>query len=332
MHSHRDGPIFSFAYVENIRGNVTGATSPEPRRIPEISGGTISNRNQSCRVEKVHIFLHAWVSQANPKFFRRFPLQPRPPQPQCSRKGMKVKHAQPSELFRTAYGLPVHFALPTRDGGGRRPKEGPLDFCNALKRSGRDGEGCDVVDNLGSGDGFDPRAAPSNREVLSRADRKPGSDLVLQKLKVRFPKTVGGERQAEVAQRKGVTGCWKVREHHVEVNTRTTNGNNRALEKISDQTRRLSKVSKNGSQDVYVGRNRLQKNHHIIGVNGSTKIGSSPLNSTQEPLIGGNVKQLLQRIDTDDEEQRREGVSLPQPPPMSDRASRHTIKENPRGS
>ena len=117
MHSHRDGPIFSFAYAENIRGNVTGTTSPEPRRMPEISSGTISNRNQSCRVEKVHIFLHAWVSQANPKFFRRFPLQPRPPQPQCSRKGMKVKHAQPSELFRTAYGLPVHFTFPTRDGG-----------------------------------------------------------------------------------------------------------------------------------------------------------------------------------------------------------------------
>jgi hypothetical protein len=118
-------------------------------------------------------------------------------------------------------------------------------------------------------------------------------DLILKILEMRSLEPSHTKRKAKVLQGEGCQGGRKSIEHLREVDLVASNGGDKALFEVSQETSDRAKVS----QDLREGGNLFMDGGHedgcVIGVEGGPEPGASPRKAAKDPKIGGDLKDAL---------------------------------------
>jgi hypothetical protein len=151
-------------------------------------------------------------------------------------------------------------------------------------------------------------------------------------LEVNHPEPTQAQRHAQVPYREGCALAGERRQHVVEVGVITSDRCDGAFVDVDPHARCLSKGMQNLQNRFYLGGDGVEEENGIVSIKAGVQLCFADRQSRKDPRIGGNLKNLLQRVEREDEQQGREGVTLEQTAVVSERFAFGAIDENCRGA
>lgn len=164
-------------------------------------------------------------------------------------------------------------------------------------------------------------------DVLAFPSHQFAGHLVFEILEVNFSQLPHRKREDQVFHRERGSGCRYDVKDMVQIKVVASYGHHRAFIEVGAKACRIVETPQNGLEIVDVPLDWGHENSCVVHVERCSHHGTSATNLVNDAFTGCQVEDLMQRVNRDDKEQRRKGVSLLKPTAMLDRGTRHAIEK-----